>query len=58
MWFVIIIQIILIILKIMGIITCSSWILIFLPMILLLVWIIFWMVLAMLMAIIANKLNK
>lgn len=58
MWVVIIIQIILIILKIMGIITCSSWILIFLPMILLLVWIIFWIVLAMLMAIITNKLNK
>ncbi len=58
MWVVIIIQIILIILKIMGIITCSSWILIFLPMILLLVWIIFWVVLAMLMAIITNKLNK
>ncbi len=57
MWIVIVIQIILIVLKIMGFISCSSWILIFLPMILMFFWIVFWVVLAALMAIITNKLN-
>lgn len=57
MWIVIIIQIILVVLKIMGFISCSSWILIFLPMILMLFWIVFWVVLATLMAIIINKLK-
>lgn len=57
MWIVIVIQIILIVLKIMGFISCSSWILIFLPMILMFFWIVFWVVLATLMAIITNKLK-
>lgn len=57
MWIVIVIQIILIVLKIMGFISCSSWILIFLPMILMFFWIVFWVVLVALMAIITNKLN-
>lgn len=57
MWIVIIIQIILIVLKIMGFISCSSWVLIFLPMILMLFWIVFWVVLATLMAIITNILK-
>lgn len=57
MWIVIVIQIILIVLKIMGFISCSSWVLIFLPMILMLFWIVFWVVLATLMAIITNILK-
>ena len=57
MWIVIVVQIILIVLKIMGFISCSSWVLIFLPMILMLFWIVFLVVLATLMAIITNILK-
>ena len=57
MWIVIVVQIILVVLKIMGFISCSSWVLIFLPMILMLFWIVFWVVLATLMAIITNILK-
>lgn len=57
MGIIIVIQIILILLKIMGFISCSSWVLIFLPMILMAFWILFWVILATLMAIITNKLK-